>query len=123
MELPAASPMLQSRREVRPGFEAAGPADPALPMRLAVVLKPHQPLPEAEWAGAPWNRLRPSYEEHVARHGARGRDIRDVVAFAEATQLEVVRTSAAAWTVILRRVSDRALAVPIDAQRRIVRGI
>jgi len=94
--------MLQSRREVRPGFEAAGPADPALPMRLAVVLKPHQPLPEAEWAGAPWNRLRPSYEEHVARHGARGRDIRDVVAFAEATQLEVVRTSAAARTVILR---------------------
>lgn len=95
------SPSLGSYRVARPGFEAAGPADSGAQMRLVVIMKPRHPLSEAEWAGVPWSRRRPAYEDHVARYGARRRDIAHVVAFARASQLEVLETRAAARMVIL----------------------
>jgi hypothetical protein len=97
-------PLRGSMKHVRPSFEAVGPADPNEVVRIAIKIRPKNPLldPAIQGAMLPTQRPAPqTYAHHVANYGADPADIDKVVQFARAHNLTVVEADAGQRMVVV----------------------
>ena len=98
-------PLRGSMKHVRPSFEAVGPADPNEVVRIAIKIRPKNPLPDPAIQGAMLPTQRPApqtYAQHVANYGADPADIDKVVQFAKAHNLTVVEADAGQRMVVVK---------------------
>jgi kumamolisin len=97
-------PLDGSERKPRPGFKAAGAADPNQEVRVIVKVRPKQDLPDPAEIGALLPSQRPapaSHEAHAEAYGARQEDIDAVTAFARERGLTVEEADAPSRLVVL----------------------
>ncbi|MGA8755339.1 MAG: S53 family peptidase [Stellaceae bacterium] len=107
MNVPAGYQRLEgSERHPARNARRLGPADPAEPLSVTIVLRRRldgPPVPNFEWYAAtpPRDRHRMPIEVFAGKYGASPEDIDCVVAFAGSKGLRIVETSAARRTVVV----------------------
>jgi kumamolisin len=98
-------PLRGSRKNVRPSYAPVGPADPTEMVRIAIKVRPKNPIPDPAVLGAMLPTKRPSpmsYADHCATYGADPADIAKVEQFAKDHNLQVVETDAGQRMVVLK---------------------